>query len=487
MARDYANLSHHESLRLDYLQKNIHYLNQREREELFYLQDKLAGRFKMPSNPSPPKQTSSVSSDRTPEGLPRFAGKENSVRAGVSSKSPDAFAQAGQVSQSQLNRTPEGLPQYEQPSRRSRGNKGARLKKAGPVNQGLAPKKSKAKFKLPSKKTVKRVFLGLLAVLIAVIGVMIFRLFKGYNAAKSDPATAEAAKVEVFNGEKTKDGINILVLGTDVRAGQASGESRTDSIMVVNIGNSDKKVKIVSFMRDTLINIPGYSYEDGYETYYDQKLNAAFSYGEQDNRQGAEAVRVALKKHFDLDIQYYAMVDFKTFAAAVDTIFPKGVKMDAKFSTVDGVAVDSVEVPDDLKMKDGLVPNQTIKVGEQYMDGRTLLNYARFRKDDEGDNGRVRRQQEVMAAILQQVKNPVKLFSGSEALGKVMGMTSTNVPYSFILSKGVGVLSDASNDIEQMTVPAMGDWIDEYDAYGGQALLIDFNKYQEKLAEEGFR
>ncbi len=94
--------------------------------------------------------------------------------------------------------------------------------------------------------------------------------------------------------------------------------------------------------------------------------------------------------------------------------------------------VTEVEVPDDLNMKDGVVPNQTIKVGQQQMDGRTLLNYARFRKDDEGDFGRTRRQQEVLTAVFQQVKDPTKLFTGSEALGKVFALTSTNVPYSFL-------------------------------------------------------
>ena len=49
------------------------------------------------------------------------------------------------------------------------------------------------------------------------------------------------------------------------------------------------------------------------------------------------------------------------------------------------VKVSSVQVPDDLKMdKNSHMPNQTIKVGKQDMDGRTLLNYAPFRKDDEG-------------------------------------------------------------------------------------------------------
>ncbi len=96
-----------------------------------------------------------------------------------------------------------------------------------------------------------------------------------------------------------------------------------------------------------------------------------------------------LKDNFDINIKYYALVDFSTFATAIDTLFPEGVAMNAQFSrTIDGQPVTEVEVPDDLNMKDGVVPNQTIKVGQQRMDGRTLLNYARFRKDDEGDFGR---------------------------------------------------------------------------------------------------
>ena len=35
-------LSHHEQLRYDYLLKNIHYLNEREKKEFAYLQDKLS-------------------------------------------------------------------------------------------------------------------------------------------------------------------------------------------------------------------------------------------------------------------------------------------------------------------------------------------------------------------------------------------------------------------------------------------------------------
>ena len=60
-------------------------------------------------------------------------------------------------------------------------------------------------------------------------------------------ANAKAAQVEVFNGQDTRDGVNILIMGTDGRIGQNSAETRTDSIMVLNVGGSDKKIKLVSF------------------------------------------------------------------------------------------------------------------------------------------------------------------------------------------------------------------------------------------------
>ena len=108
--------------------------------------------------------------------------------------------------------------------------------------------------------------------------------------------------------------------------------------------------------------------------------------------------------------------------------FQMALKQTPKFGTVDGQAVSSVEVPDDLNMQaDGTVPNQTIEVRTQKMDGRTLLNYARFRKDDDGDYGRTQRQQQVISAIINQIKDPTKLFTGSAAIGKIYALTSTNV------------------------------------------------------------
>lgn len=486
------NLSRHEQLRLDYLHTNYYYLNANEKEEYNYLRQKARGLSDIAqeiSRKASAKATVQASSEdsRTDSSglLPKYPGKgafrRKQKQSPTSSQEEQAKKASLQASSESMRTDSSGLlPEYPGKNSLSRSQKNSR--------PSSKQEKKKPGSKTYTKFNLKRVLMWFLIFVILVVSGMLFMFFKGLNTSR--PGNLKAADVEYFDGHDTRDGINILVLGTDGRIGDKSTETRTDSIMVLNVGNKDHKMKLVSFMRDTLIHIDGVSNsytEPTDDDYYDQKLNAAYTLGEQDNHRGAEAVRQALKDNFDLDIKYYALVDFNTFATAIDTLFPNGVFMDAKFSTIDGEKVTEVEVPDDLNMKDGVVPTQTIKVGRQHMDGRTLLNYARFRKDDEGDFGRTRRQQEVLTAVMQQIKDPTKLFTGSEAIGKVFALTSTNVPQSFLWTQGLSLVLDSRNGIERLTIPELGDWTDTYDMYGGQGLLIDFEAYKERLKQMGLR
>ncbi|GAA2838267.1 LCP family protein [Lactococcus raffinolactis] len=331
------------------------------------------------------------------------------------------------------------------------------------------PKNKKKRKKVGFWKKLRRF---LLLVLVLMIGFFIY----GYHRGKS--RAPEGLQTEKFSGHKTPSGAtNILILGTDQRDFQTTGDARSDSIMVMQVNAKDNKVKLVSFMRDTLVYQPGVSQYGA-----DTKINVAYNIGEQDNHQGAEYMREVLKKNFDIDIQYYALVNFNSFATVIDSLYPMGVKIDAKFSTIDGQVVKSVDVPDDLNWTpEHQDPIQTIKVGTQRMDGRTLLNYARFRKDDEGDFSRTKRQQQVMQAIMSGVKSPLTLFTGSSALGTIKGVTSTNVSDFFMLTHAPGLALDAAKGIESYTVPENGDWAEALDQYGGSGLLIDFDKYQAKL------
>ncbi|MDE1691225.1 LCP family protein [Streptococcus suis] len=433
-------LTHHEQLRLDYLQKNIHYLNDKESRELDYLLYKKELRER--------------------HGSPR-----QSLRCFTPTAYEDDFEEDYFEEDDEQE---ELLPRY--PERRSRKTRQAKPQRFQPPR--IEPKAKVPKPKKARKKGGFKRFIGFVLLAIAlVIVAMGYSFFKGMNSVSEKPVA------EVFNGVDTSNGTNILILGTDGRVGESSGETRTDTIMVLNVNNTDNKIKLVSFMRDTLVDIEGYEY----------KLNTAYTLGEQDNQQGAEEVRKALKNNFDIDVKYYAMVDFATFATTIDTLFPEGVTIDARFSTINGEVVSSVEVPNDLQLEENAPAYQTIQVGVQQMDGKTLLNYARYRSDDEGDFGRTRRQQEVLSAVMTQAKNPMKLFSGSEAIGKVVAMTPTTVPQSFMWLQGPGLLLDAANDIERVTIPENGDWVDDYDMYGGMALRVDFEKYQQRLAELGLR
>ncbi|HEL2055060.1 TPA: LCP family protein [Streptococcus suis] len=427
-----SHLTHHEELRLDYLQKNIHYLNEKEKQELEYLRYKKEIRSRRRGS-----LLSASNSEKKLENL-LFGDRESEDDLG----SDEFYSDSG----------------------RSRRNRRRGENRALNSNRGAVGSSSR-------KWGLKRIVSLLLLAVSLIVLLIGFNFFKGMSSVSEKPVA------EVFNGVDTLNGTNILILGTDGRTGQTAEETRTDTIMVLNVNNSDNKLKLVSFMRDTLVTIGGYDY----------KINAAYSLGELNYQQGAENVRLVLKENFDIDIKYYAMIDFSTFATTIDTLFPEGVEIDAQFSTINGETVSSVEVPNDIGFGDQSTPYQTIQVGRQRMNGQTLLNYARYRSDDEGDFGRTRRQQEVLSAVMTQAKNPMKLFSGAEAIGKIIAMTPTTVPQTFMFTQGMGIASDAANGIDRLTIPENGDWIDDYDLYGGMALRVDFEKYQQRLAELGLR
>lgn len=262
---------------------------------------------------------------------------------------------------------------------------------------------------------------------------------KGYFSAKGD-TSIQKTEVSAFNGLKSSNGVNVLLLGSDSR-GEDRG--RSDSIMVAHYDHKSKTPKLVSFMRDTYVGIP--NSETGGVDY--DKLNAAYSYG------GPELVRQTLAQTFGLDIQYYAIVNFESFPQIIDTLAPRGLEINAE---------------KDLEV-DGVVVHQ----GVQRMDGTTALQYARFRKDEEGDFGRVRRQQQVMNALFKQGLSPKNFLRLPETVGKVQGYTASNIPVTFYASTGLSYLSGFAKPLEKLTIPVDGTWSNGYYDHAGSVLEID--------------
>lgn len=327
--------------------------------------------------------------------------------------------------------------------RQEEQEKEAKKKQTNDKKQQVIPNKTTAEPTMPKgkknkpkkRRKKKRLIVWILLIL---IGLTAFGYMKGLMSTKFDKNNKQA-DVGHFSGEKSGDGsTNILLLGSDSRG---EDQGRSDSIMIAHYDNKTKQPKLVSIMRDTYVTIPT---DNGPEN---NKINAAYSYG------GPELVRKTIKDNFGIPIQYYAIVNFESFPKIVDTLAPSGLKIDAE--------------------KDLEVEGTVIKKGPQKMSGEEALQYARFRKDAESDFGRVRRQQQVMSALLQQGLNPLNAWRFPEAVGKVQGYTQTDIPFGFYPKSGMSYLFSKHKPLEILTVPVEGTWSDGYYDHAGSVLEID--------------
>ena len=288
--------------------------------------------------------------------------------------------------------------------------------------------KQKKKRKHPVLRIVVRVLLVLFAY--SLIAFLV-----GQQVARSDAAFATTDE-ESFNGTAAANGArNILLIGSDSREGEAG---RADTIMVLQLDGPSKQPKLLSFMRDTLVTIPGYG---------ENKINAAYAFG------GADLVRQTLAENFGLETNYYAKVDFRSF--------PSGVAINAEKDMSKNLEV-------------------AIKQGKQQMNGLELLQYARFRMDEEGDFGRVRRQQQVMDAIFSEMKNPLAILKLPYAAGKVLGYASTNLPMSFLLKNTFSIARGAGG-VDSLTVPVADSWQYGSSASAGSVLVVNLETNQQAI------
>lgn len=313
-------------------------------------------------------------------------------------------------------------------------------------NKQKTPKKpKKVSGKQHRGSVTQSVAKALLLLVILILAFCFYEYNKGFRAARQDQEFGQI-DVDKFNGTKSSDGsINVLLLGSDSRG---EDQGRSDSIMVAHYNKNSKEPKLVSIMRDTYVNIPGVGYN---------KMNAAYAYG------GPELVRQTLKETFNMDIEYYAIVNFATFPKIVDTLLPKGVEIDGE--------------------KELEVEGTVIQQGLQKMDGHQALQYARFRKDADSDFGRVRRQQQVMNAIISQGTSFGNFYRIPEAMGKVQGYLTTNVPAKIYPSIAKDFVLGSAKPLASLVVPTRDKSWDNYYADAGSVLEIDEAAYTQEIAD----
>ncbi|RVT62808.1 LytR family transcriptional regulator [Niallia taxi] len=234
--------------------------------------------------------------------------------------------------------------------------------------------------------------------------------------------------------------INILLIGSDSRGEE---HARSDTLMVAHYNSNTNNIKLASIMRDTYVEVP----EHGL-----QKINSAFAFG------GPELVRKTLKENFDLDVNYYAIVDFTGFSKLVDIIAPDGIQVDIPYEMSYGIGT-------------------VLKPGNQVLHGKDLLGYVRFRHDRLSDFGRVARQQEVMSKLKEQAISVHTIYNLPKIIGLSTPYIDTNLDTPSLLSLSKGLIMNGSEGLDSIRIPVQDSY--ENDVVNVGAVLktdLDINK-----------
>lgn len=275
----------------------------------------------------------------------------------------------------------------------------------------------------------------------------------GTNANGSDAAAALAANASEH--DKDGDGIlddgyrydvvkgpgkNILLLGSDTRSGSEAAlvsGSRADSIMLMHIPADGKGVYLVSIMRDTWVNIPGYG---------SAKINAALNYG------GISLQVATVENLLGIKIDHVAEIEFEGFKALVNS--------------VDGV---DVQVPFNFDIN-----IWSFKQGLQHMDGGAALAFVRARYQfADGDYQRVRNQRAFLRGLYNTMKakgalsNVGSFQSAVESITGYMRVDS-GLDAAQIAQIAAPVLTSGDTTMRMTTLPNAGPgW-----SYDGQSIVI---------------
>ncbi|MEU9481839.1 LCP family protein [Streptomyces sp. NPDC048191] len=252
------------------------------------------------------------------------------------------------------------------------------------------------------RRWAKGTALGLAVLVVAAAGTGWALYAKLSNNITADDAAAR--ELERYERERPTELVrgaqNILLIGSDTRAGSGNGEygrdlgsERSDTTILLHLAADRRSATAVSLPRDLMVDIPGCRQADGSRS---QPVFAMFNHAFQVG--GSACTIRTVEKLTDIRIDHHVVVDFRGFKEMVDA--------------VDGVQVCLKEPVDDKAAK------LKLPAGKVELDGEQALGYVRARKSlgDGSDTERMERQQRFLAALVNKTQsndvllNPVKLY-----------------------------------------------------------------------------
>ncbi|NWF61461.1 MAG: LCP family protein [Fischerella sp.] len=213
-----------------------------------------------------------------------------------------------------------------------------------------------------------------------------------------------------------------------------SFDGLADVMLLIRFDPEKKKMVMLSIPRDTRVEIEGYG---------KKKINYT-------NVQGGPALSAKTVSNLlgDVGIDRYMRINVLGVAKLIDAL--------------GGV---TVYVPKDMKYQDDsqhLYIN--LKKGKQHLNGDQALQLLRYRHDENGDIGRIQRQQMVIRALIDQSLNPTTVAQLPKILNVVKENIDTNLTVEELLAlAGFGVRTNRSN-MQMLMLPGRFSQKEEFEA-----------------------
>lgn len=215
----------------------------------------------------------------------------------------------------------------------------------------------------------------------------------------------------------------MYISGIDVY-GNIGTTSRSDVNIIAVVNTDTHQVLLITTPRDYYVPIPTISGDER------DKLTHAGIYG-------VEASIATLEQLYEMNIDYYARVNFTSVVKIVDALGGISVYSNQSFTT----------------------GNLTIHEGYNALNGEQALAFSRERHNvDGGDFQRGKNQQEVIKGIIRKAISPAILLGANDILNSVSGNVDTDMPTSEIQDLIKNQLdSRASWNIKSMAAVGTGD------------------------------
>jgi polyisoprenyl-teichoic acid--peptidoglycan teichoic acid transferase len=224
----------------------------------------------------------------------------------------------------------------------------------------------------------------------------------------------------------------------------------SDTMLLLRFDPESKRLVVMSIPRDTRVEVGDRGI---------QKINAANDIGGP-----ALAAKTTSQLLGGVGVDRYI------------TLNAQGVR-----ELVDALGGVTVYIPKDMKYQDDsqhLYIN--LKAGKQRLNGNQAMNLLRFRHDQNGDIGRIQRQQMVMRALMEQSLNPATVARLPKILKVIQSYVDTNVSVEELVAL-VGFASKVSrSNVQMLMVPGDFSSPGEYDA---SYWLPDYNRIPAMVAQ----